>query len=110
GGARADRAPAGNRRTVSVSGRNVAVSWAAASFSGGAHVASYTVKRYAAARGVPATVKSGCDGSITTLSCTENAVPPGTWYYTVTPVQHNWTGAESPTSLHALGAVRSRTL
>jgi len=110
GASKADTAPAGNRPTVSVSGRNVAVSWAAASFSGGAHVASYTVKRYAAAGGVPATVKSGCDGSITTLSCTENAVPPGTWYYTVTPVQHNWTGAESPASLNAVVAVPSLTL
>jgi hypothetical protein len=48
---KADTAPTGNRPTVSVSGRNVALSWTAASFSGGAHVAAYQIKRYAAVTG-----------------------------------------------------------
>lgn len=107
---KADTAPAGNRPTVSVSGRNVALTWTAATFSGGSPVAAYTVQRYAAVGGAPATVKSACNGSITSLSCTENAVPPGAWYYTVTPVQHNWTGAESPASVNAVVAVPSLTL
>jgi hypothetical protein len=107
---KADTAPTGNRATVSVSGRNVALTWAASSFSGGTNVAAYRIKRYAAVTGTPATVKSGCAGDLTTLSCTENAVPVGAWYYTVTPVQHNWTGPESPASVNAVVAAPSLTL
>ena len=69
---KADTAPTGNRPTVSVSGRNVALSWAAASFTGGAQVAAYQITRYAAATGTPAAVNSGCAGDITT-SCTNRA-------------------------------------
>ena len=109
-GGKADTAPAGKRPTVAVSGRNVALTWAASSFTNGSNVAAYNINRYDAATGTPATVKNGCAGSITSLSCTENAVPPGTWYYTVTPVQHNWTGPEGPASSNAVVAAPSLTL
>ncbi|TDL41121.1 hypothetical protein [Arthrobacter nitrophenolicus] len=35
---------------------------------------------------------------MTTLACTEQNVPGGIWYYTVTPAIALWTGAESPRS------------
>ena len=107
---KADTAPVGTRPTASVSGRNVALTWAASSFTNGTNVAGYTINRYAAATDTAATVRSGCAGVLTTLNCTEDAVPPGTWYYTVTPVQHNWTGPEGPASANALVAAPSLTL
>jgi hypothetical protein len=85
---------AGNAPTASVSGRNVTVNWSASSVSGGPTAASYAIKRYNGS-GQQQTIGSGCSGTITGTSCTENAVQPGNWRYTVTPRYESWTGAES---------------
>jgi hypothetical protein len=108
--AKADVAPTGARPTVTVTGRNAAVAWSAAKFADGTSVQGYTVKRYDATTGTVAVVGSGCVGLITALTCTESAVGPGAWRYTITPVHHNWTGGESPQSLTATVAAPSLTL
>jgi hypothetical protein len=108
--AKADTAPTGARPTVVITGRNAAVSWTAARFADGTSVQGYTVQRYDAATGTAATVGAGCSGLITTLTCTEAAVGPGSWRYAVTPVHHNWTGGEGPQSLTVTVASPSLTL
>jgi hypothetical protein len=97
---RAKAMPAGNQPTVSVSGSNVTVSWAASTFSGGGSVSGYTVKRYSSG-GTLQTIGAGCSGTIAALTCTENSVPIGSWKYSVTPKQSNWVGAESAQSATA---------
>jgi hypothetical protein len=108
--AKADIAPTGARPTVSITGRNAAVSWSAATFTDGTSVQGYTLTRYDATTGTATSVGAGCAGLVTALTCTEAAVAPGTWRYTVTPVHHNWTGVESAQSLNAIVAVPSLTL
>jgi hypothetical protein len=88
--------PAGNRPTVSVTGRNVTVSWTAASFAGGPAVSGYRVTRYSGGTG--STPGASCNGTIAALTCTENGVAPGTYTYTDAPRQGLWNGAESPNS------------
>jgi hypothetical protein len=90
--------PAGNTPTVSRSNRSVTVSWAQSSFSGGPAVSGYDVKRYNSTSGVLQSIGSACNGTIAGLTCTENAVPAGTWRYRVTPRQGLWNGAESANS------------
>lgn len=90
--------PAGGTPTVSATGRNVTVSWSAETFPNGDPVAGYIVSRYPDGGGAPQTVLPDCDGAIAATSCTERAVPAGTWRYTVTPVHGSWTGAEGPLS------------
>jgi hypothetical protein len=99
--------PAGNSPTAVASGRNVTVSWTAA--SGSVPVSGYAVKRYDA-NGVAQTVGAGCSGTVTGLSCTEAAVPAGQWRYTVTPLNNNWRGAESTQSAVVTVAAPSLTL
>jgi hypothetical protein len=101
GSSKARTMPAGNTPTVSVSGRNVTVSWTQSSFSGGAAVSGYAIKRYDTTSGAVQAIGSGCSGTITALTCTENAVPSGDWRYAVTPVQANWRGDESARSSSA---------
>ena len=98
GYASADVAPIGTQPTISVSGRNVTVAWAASRFADGASVNAYRVARYDAVTNAAATVGSGCSGSIAALTCVENAVTPGTWYYRVTPKHQSWIGSEGPAS------------
>lgn len=90
--------PAGNTPSVVVSGGNVTVQWPAAVLPGGTDVAGYIVRRYNAATGAAVTVGPSCSGIVTSTSCTETSVPSGTWVYTDTPVQANWSGPESPDS------------
>jgi hypothetical protein len=90
--------PTGSAPSGVVSGDQVTVSWPAAEFPNGADVAGYVVHRYNSATGAPATVNAGCSGVITTTSCTETGVAPGTWIYTDTPMQSNWTGTASAAS------------
>jgi hypothetical protein len=98
GAAQAKQMPSGNQPTASVSNRDVAVSWAASSFSGGGNVSGYTVKRYDT-NGNSQSIGSACSGTLSGLTCTENRVPAGTWKYSVTPKQgNNWTGTESSQS------------
>lgn len=87
--------PTGATPTASVISNQVTVSWSPSTLSNGSDVAGYIVKRYNASTGAPATVGAGCNGVVTTTSCTESSVPPGTSIYTDTPVQVNWTGGES---------------
>jgi hypothetical protein len=108
--AKADVAPTGARPTVTVTGRNAAVAWTVAKFTDGTSVQGYRVQRYDATTGTVATVGSGCAGLVTALTCTETAVDPGAWRYTVTPIHHNWSGTESPQSLSATVAFPSLTL
>src|SRR3954464_6597695 len=101
GSAKAKSMPAGNTPTASVSGRNVTVSWTASSFSGGGAVSGYVVKRYNTSNQLQ-TILSACSGTISALTCTENAVPAGSWRYTVTAKHSNWTGTESAMSSTAV--------
>ncbi|HEY7478331.1 MAG TPA: hypothetical protein VIB62_08845, partial [Actinomycetota bacterium] len=102
GATRALVMPTGPTPTISVTGRNVAVSWSAVTLPGGTSVAGYRVARYVAGTGVPATILSACTGTIAALTCTEAAVPPGTWRYGITPLRNAWTGSEGSWSSNAV--------
>jgi hypothetical protein len=89
----------GSKPSASVTGADISVSWAAGPTSGGRAVTGYTVARYDAATGGSKTPATGaCSGTVTVLSCADQNVPGGTWYYTVTPTIALWNGAESPRS------------
>ncbi|WP_454698253.1 beta strand repeat-containing protein [Arthrobacter humicola] len=95
----ADSIPAGGKPAVTTNGAGLSVNWTAATTASGRPVSGYTVTRYAVATGgtaIPAT--GACAGTVTALTCTEQGVPGGLWYYTVTPAIALWTGAESPRS------------
>ena len=97
--AAADALSPGSKPAVSASGANVTVTWAGGTTVNGRAATGYTVTRYAAATGGTGTpTTGGCAGTVTTLTCTEQNVPGGIWYYTVTPTIALWTGAESPRS------------
>jgi hypothetical protein len=81
--------------TTSIVGRTVTVRWTAP--ASGAPVTGYLLRRYDSS-GNAQTIGSGCSGTIATTSCTETAVPPGTWRYRVTAVNAKWRGAESAAS------------
>ncbi|MEA2373773.1 MAG: hypothetical protein QOD53_236 [Thermoleophilaceae bacterium] len=98
--AKAITLPVGNQPSVSVTGRNVTVSWSASTLPGGSPVSGYVIKRYDGS-GNAQTIGSGCSGTVSALTCTETAVPSGTWKYTVAVQQGNWTGAESAQSAGA---------
>jgi hypothetical protein len=90
--------PNGLAPTVpSVSRGSVTVTWPAVTLSSGAPVAGYVVRRFDAS-GTEAAVGSSCAGIVAGTTCTEGAVPPGTWTYTDTPAQESWTGGQSPQS------------
>lgn len=89
--------PAGGTPTVSVSGRNVIVAWDASTFPSGGSVEGYLVRRYDTT-GIEQLIGAGCSGTVSGLTCTETAVPPGTWAYGVTARQGEWSGAEGPRS------------
>jgi hypothetical protein len=95
--ARAISLPGGNTPSASVSNRSVTVSWTATTLPGGAGAAGYEVRRYSTG-GTLQSTGSGCSGTVTATSCTETAVPGGTWRYAVVPVQGNWKGSESSQS------------
>ncbi len=96
GQAQAATMPSGAAPTVSATGHSVTLSWNAGTLLGQS-LNGYTVKRYSAG-GVAQTVGAGCSGTITAVSCTESAVPAGTWTYTVTPLLDSWLGTESSAS------------
>jgi hypothetical protein len=96
--AKAQVMPTGSTPSVSVSNRNVVVSWTASTLPGGAAVGGYTVKRYDASTNALQTIGASCTGTIAGLTCTETAVAPGSWRYTVTPVKQSWVGGESAKS------------
>ncbi|HEY8699374.1 MAG TPA: Ig-like domain-containing protein [Arthrobacter sp.] len=89
----------GSKPSAAAAGADVSVSWPASSTASGRPVTGYTVARYNAATGGSKTPGTGaCGGTVTVLSCAEQNVPGGTWYYTVTPAIALWNGAESPRS------------
>ncbi|MCO4276780.1 Ig-like domain-containing protein [Pseudarthrobacter sp. HLT3-5] len=89
----------GSKPSASITGADISISWAAGATSGGRPATGYTVARYDSATGGSKTPATGaCGGTVTVLSCAEQNVPGGTWYYTVTPAIALWDGAESPRS------------
>ncbi|GAA3317630.1 OmpL47-type beta-barrel domain-containing protein [Arthrobacter ramosus] len=99
GAAKADTMPQGGTPAGSLNGTNVTVNWAAVTTPTGHAVAGYTVARYSAPTGgTKIAAGGGCAGIVSGLSCVEQNLPGGTWYYTVTPVISLWTGAESARS------------
>lgn len=97
--AAADALSPGSAPTVNASGASLSVNWTAGTTINGRAASGYKVTRFSTASGgtgTPAT--GGCAGTLTTTSCTEQNVPGGIWYYTVTPTIALWNGAESPRS------------
>lgn len=95
--ASADALRTGATPTATVSGGNVTLAWNATTTLAGRAVTGYTVARYASASGGTKVATGGtCSGTVTAgPGCTDQGVPTGTWYYTVTPVLAQWQGAES---------------
>lgn len=87
--------PTGSTPTARASGSTTTVVWNAAHLPDGTAVAGYIVNRYDATTGARATVGTGCSGTISATSCSEQSVPTGNWVYTDTPIQASWTGGES---------------
>jgi hypothetical protein len=86
----------GSTPTAVATGDSVAVSWTASNVIVGHPVTGYLVKRFEASTLTAATVKTNCDGTVSTTSCTENSVPSGQWRYSVTPKLGTfWSGPES---------------
>jgi hypothetical protein len=95
GAAGAKSMPGGNTPTATLVVTSVTVSWSASAFGGGPDVEGYIVKRYSGLGGGAQTPGGSCVGTVTGQSCTDSGIAPGTWTYTVTPVQGSWSGAES---------------
>ena len=72
------------------------MSWAAAQFADGSNVTHYTVARYDDATDTAQTVGASCNGVVTGLTCAENNVSAGDWYYTVTPLAGELGGRREP--------------
>ncbi|HJP79775.1 MAG TPA: hypothetical protein VJ914_36220, partial [Pseudonocardiaceae bacterium] len=95
----ADSVGAGGAPTATVSGTSINLTWSASTTAGGRAVGGYLVNRYPSASGGTATpaAQGTCAATpVAALTCTEANVPPGTWYYTITPVLSAWHGTESP--------------
>lgn len=103
GAAKSQAMPAGPTPAVSVQGRNVTVSWPAATLAGGVPVSGYQVRRVNAS-GTGVTVGASCSSTQTGLSCTETTVTPGTWSYGITALFAGWTGAEGTRTTATVGA------
>ncbi|MBE4718775.1 hypothetical protein DAD99_11650 [Pseudarthrobacter sp. AB1] len=99
GRAKADSILAVVAPTASASAGAATVSWAQGATAAGRQVSSYTVARYSSATGgTKVAAGGGCSGTVTARTCSEAALPSGTWYYTVTPVLGFWAGPESARS------------
>ncbi|ABM09622.1 Ig-like domain-containing protein [Paenarthrobacter aurescens] len=99
GAAKADAVAQGARPTTAVSGTSVTVTWTASTTAAGRPVTGYSIARYATATAGTGIAAAGtCTGTIAALSCVDNNVPTGTWYYAVTPLLSAWQGAESTRS------------
>ena len=95
--AKATSMTSGNTPSISVSNRNVTVSWTAVTMPGGIPVDGYKVFRYNVG-GTAFPVTGGCTGTVAGLTCTETAMASGGWRYAVAPVYKLWQGAEGPRS------------
>ncbi|MFK0042000.1 Ig-like domain-containing protein [Paenarthrobacter sp. NPDC090517] len=99
GAAKADAVAQGARPATAVSGTSVTVTWTASTTAAGRPVTGYSIARYATATAGTGMAAAGtCAGTIAALSCVDNNVPTGTWYYAVTPLLSAWQGAESTRS------------
>lgn len=97
--AAADALSPGSKPAVAANGTAVSVTWAGGTTVNGHPATGYTVTRYSEATGgTGSAATGGCAGTVTTLTCTEQSVPGGVWYYSVTPAIALWTGEESPRS------------
>ena len=94
--ATADSLNAGATPTLGgINGQDVTLNWSAGSTAGGGAATGYTLNRYSVASGgTPTAATGGCSGTVAALTCTEQSVAAGTWYYAVTPKLSLWTGAE----------------
>ena len=97
--AKATTASTGAQPTATVSGRDVTLSWGAAT-----NATSYTVARAnVAPQSLSTTVNGTCAGGPTGTSCTdtslvESGASATNWTYIDTPQLHNWNGTTSPAS------------
>ncbi|MFM2077309.1 MAG: hypothetical protein RJA49_1199, partial [Actinomycetota bacterium] len=96
GSAAAQSVPQSSAPVAVAVGREVTVSWAATTLSGGTPAGSYVVRRYDTSNNAQ-TILSACT-TVTTTSCVEHNVPSGTWVYSVQAAMASWTGAESAKS------------
>lgn len=78
-------------------GTTVTVSWTSITLSGGQPVDGYVVERLDTL-GTAVAVLPACNVLITSTTCTESAVPAGTWQYRVRGVRGSWSGASSAPS------------
>jgi hypothetical protein len=101
--------PTGSTPTVNVTGRNVVVNWSQVALPDATPVTAYSVTRYNAAD-VAQTMGASCNGTIAALTCTEAAVPPGMWNYTIAPMRALWLGTEGSQSADVTVAPASLTL
>jgi hypothetical protein len=102
----------GNTPTLSLSTRDVQVTWTQNSPSfligvlGADANGGYLVSRYADSGGGAITPSASCSGLqqgwADPLTCTETGVATGRWTYTVTPKFYNWLGSESAKSTHVI--------
>jgi hypothetical protein len=88
----------GSGVTTSQTGANITVSWNAATLSSGSPVQGYRVSRSDGAS------VCGSPGLVTSLSCSDTAVPMGTYTYTVTAVYHTWDASSSSAAVTVLAA------
>jgi hypothetical protein len=72
------------------SGRNVTVTWSAATFVEGGAVPGYVVRRFNAVTSAEAATGAACSGVVAATTCVEANVPTGSWKYTVTPAAGIW--------------------
>ena len=98
--------PTGPTPTVSVTGRNVVVSWSQVSLPNATPVTAYQVGRFSTAN-VAQTIGSACSGTVNALTCTEAAVPAGTWKYTASAKRSQWVGTQSSFSSNVVVAAPS---
>jgi hypothetical protein len=75
-------------------GATVVVSWTAVTLGGGVPPDGYLVERLDSF-GAPVAVSAGCDAVITGVTCTEEAVPAGSWSYRVRALLGAWVGQVS---------------
>ena len=107
GYSKANSLPTMTTPTTGATGRNVTVSWTAP--GGSTPVSEYRVRRYNTSN-AEQTILAGCSGAVTGTSCTEQAVPAGTWRYSVTAARGNWRGTESAKSSNVTIAAPSLSL
>jgi hypothetical protein len=98
GSAKAHTVNAGNKPSGAVSSHAVTLTWTASTYSGGGAVGAYLIRRFDTVLGTEQTVGAGCAGVVAATTCTETAVPTGSWQYTVTPAPGAWRGAQSAKS------------